>query len=140
MLNLYLSNDSSFLVLNGDILTNLNPIRLVDELDYNDDCIGSIAIVPLKSPYGIVYTNTNGRIEKFEEKPVLKDYFVNAGVYCFKPDIFDYLPDKGDIERASFPMFASKGRLKAVKYTEVFWKSVDTHKDLEEAEAMIKRT
>ncbi|RLG90209.1 MAG: nucleotidyltransferase, partial [Thermoprotei archaeon] len=42
-------------------------------------------------------------------------------------------PDKGDLERTAFPAMANDGVLGAVKYTEVFWKSVDTYKDLEEA-------
>lgn len=130
-----LRNEEAFLVLNGDILTNLNPMRLVNEAG---DYVGSIALVPLRSPYGIVYLSAAGRVERFEEKPVLKGYFVNAGVYCFKPQIFEYLPDKGDVERTTFPKLASEGKLGAVKYEDVFWKSIDTYKDLEEAEKSLQ--
>jgi len=129
-----LRNDEAFLVLNGDVLTNLNPLRLVNEAC---DCVGSVALVPLRSPYGIVYLAAN-RVERFEEKPVLNGYFVNAGVYCFKPQIFEYLPDKGDVERTTFPRLASEGKLRAVKYEDVFWKSIDTYKDLEEAEKSLQ--
>jgi len=43
------------------------------------------------------------------------------------------LPEKGDIEKTAFPKMASDGVLAAVKYTDIFWRSIDTHKDLEEA-------
>lgn len=131
-----LRNDEVFLVLNGDVLTDLNPLRLVNEIS---ECVGSVALVPLRSPYGVVYTNAADKVERFEEKPTLESYFINAGVYCLKPEVFKYLPEKGDIERTTFPKLASEGKLRAVKYQDVFWRAIDTHKDLGEAEKELAR-
>jgi len=130
-----LRSDEFFLVLNGDVLTNLNPLKLVEE---TDGYVGAIAIVPLRSPYGIVHTNSQGVVKKFSEKPIIKEFFMNAGVYCLTPDVFSYLPEKGDIEKTAFPRLVSEGKLKAVRYEGVFWKSIDTHKDLEEAEDSLR--
>ena len=49
-----------------------------------------------------------------------------------RPDIFDYLPEKGDIEKTSFPRLARERRLVALRYMDVFWRSIDTYKDVEE--------
>ena len=72
-------------------------------------------------------------------KPILESYWINAGVYYFKPKVFEYLPDVGDIERTAFPELARSRKLRGVKYRGVLWKSIDTHKDLEEAENLLRR-
>ncbi|MCY0882472.1 MAG: nucleotidyltransferase, partial [Acidianus infernus] len=63
----------------------------------------------------------------------LKDYWINAGVYFLKPTIFEYLPEKGDIERITFPTLAEKGLLRGKKFENVYWRSIDSVKDVEEA-------
>ncbi|RLE56300.1 MAG: nucleotidyltransferase [Thermoprotei archaeon] len=132
-----LKNEDSFLVLNGDIITNLDP-RLLVEAIKESDAIGAIAAVPLRSPYGILDIDEAGFIIKFREKPELVNYWINAGVYCFKPEIFEYLPARGDIEVTAFPKLAEEKKLKAVKYRNVMWKSIDTVKDIEEAEKLLR--
>jgi len=131
-----LRREENFLVLNGDVITNLNPSRLGKDLN---NYVGVLALVPLKSPYGVVDTDSNGRVTRFREKPTLPEYWVNAGVYHLNPKIFNYLKDKSDIETTAFPKLADEGKLKAVKYDRCFWKSIDVYKDIEEAEKDLKR-
>ncbi|UXD21096.1 nucleotidyltransferase [Ignicoccus pacificus DSM 13166] len=126
-----LRNEDKFVVLNGDILTNLNVRKVCEALE--GDLVGTIALVPLPSPYGIVlFDKESGLIKEFKEKPRIPDYFINAGIYCFTNKIFDYLPKSGNIEKVTFPELARKGLLKAVPFTDVFWRSIDTFKDIEE--------
>ena len=120
--------DEEFIVTNGDIITNLDITKL-----NLDNCIASIALVPLRSPYGVVQLNAEGKITRFVEKPVLKEYWINAGVYKMKSEIFEYLPDKGDIEKTTFPLLAERGLLKGITFENVYWRSIDTIKDYEEA-------
>jgi len=133
----YLENISSFLVLNGDILTDLRILPLIDSL--NEDIVGVLALVPLPSPYGIVEFDDEGYILRFREKPLIEDYWINAGVYLFNKSIFKYLPDKGDIEKITFPILADKGLLKSVRYQGIFWRSIDTFKDIEYIERYRER-
>ncbi len=127
-----LKSEPVFLVLNGDILTNLDPRRLIEKLEEADDAVGVIASVPLRSPYGILEVRGD-KVVSFREKPLLRDYWINAGVYAFRPEVFKYLPDHGDIEVTAFPRLAEEGRLYTVRYENVYWRSIDTHKDVEEA-------
>ena len=127
-----LRNEEFFIAMNGDIITNLNPMRLVERLQEKREAV-TIATVPLKSPYGVLEIDSEGRIQSFREKPVLTEYWINAGIYAMTPKVFDYLPVKGDIERTAFPKLASENLLGAVRYEDVFWKSIDTYKDVEEA-------
>ncbi len=126
----FLEDCEKFIVVNGDILTNLPVNVLLEEL--KGDLVGVIALTPMRSPYGIVHVDENGYILEFREKPSL-DYLINAGVYAFTPEIFKYLPDKGDIERTTFPQLAKERKLKAVIMKDVYWRSIDSIKDVEEA-------
>ncbi len=132
-----LKSEKVFLVLNGDILTNLDPRKLVEKLEEEPEAVGVIASVPLRSPYGILEVKGD-RVVSFREKPLLRDYWINAGVYAFKPKVFEYLPDHGDIEVTAFPRLAEEGKLFTVKYDNVYWRSIDTHKDVEEASREIQ--
>ena len=131
-----LKNDESFLLINGDILTDLNPNELLRDLE--GSYLGTIALVPLPSPYGIVrFDEKTCRVTSFIEKPRLMDYWINAGVYVFKPGVFNYLPERGDIEKTALPKLADEGRLRAHLFKNTFWMSIDSHKDLEEASKII---
>ena len=133
-----LKNEDVFLVLNGDIITNLDPSRLIETVR-SGEAAAAVAAVPLRSPYGILELGEGDKILAFREKPVLHEYWINAGVYAMSPRVFDYLPQRGDIERNGFPQLAREGLLKAVKYEGVFWRSIDTHKDIEEAAKELAR-
>lgn len=130
-----LNKENMFLVVNGDIITNLNPLKMLRYLDTR--AIGVIAVHALPSPYGVLEIDKNNFITEFKEKPYLYDYWINAGVYLFDHRIFKFLPEKGDIERTTFVELAKAKRLRAVKYSNVFWKSIDTHKDIEEVEKIL---
>jgi len=133
-----LGKEDYFLLINGDIITNLNPLELIEALEKNPRAIASIAVVPLRSPFGVVKVDENNIIVSFVEKPVIPDYMINAGVYAIRPEIFNYLPEKGDIERTCFPKLASEKRLVARVYGgETYWRSIDTIKDIEEVSSDI---
>lgn len=133
----YLS-DGTFAALNGDVLTDIPIGKLAKVLEDRNDAIVSIALVPLKSPYGVVRMSEDGRIESFVEKPSIEDYLINAGVYVMRNEIFKYLPDIGDIEKTTFPQLAREGRLYGVKFLNNYWRSIDTVKDIEEVTNDIK--
>lgn len=123
-----LSGQKEFFMVNGDILTNLDPEMLRD-----GGGVHSLALVPLRSPYGVVEVDKDAKVLGFVEKPRIKDRWINAGVYHFTSDIFSYLPDNGNIEVTALPALAKEGKLVAARYEEVFWRSIDSHKDIEEA-------
>jgi len=126
--SLYLTNDQ-FVVVNGDILTNLPIDKLVSAVGNHD---GAIALVPLRSPYGVVEFDSEGFVVRFREKPLFEEYYINAGVYILKRKVLEELPERGNIEETLFPRYAQQRRLKAVVFKNVFWRSVDSLKDLEE--------
>ncbi|AZI75981.1 putative nucleotidyltransferase [Sulfolobales Beppu virus 1] len=125
--------NDEFIAMNGDILTNIDIRRLTLENPY----IVAISLIPLRSSFGVVKLEGE-KIISFEEKPILKEYWMNAGIYKMKPDIFEYLPDKGDIEKTTFPLLAQTGNIKGVKFDPCIWISIDSIKDLEMAQEITK--
>ncbi len=130
--------EEAFLMLNGDILTNLDLQKLYANLG---DTMASIAVIPLPSPYGVIDIKDSGIIAGFKEKPRLDGYWINAGIYCLSPKILKSLPKQGNIETTTFPDLAEKGLIKATRYNsnDVVWRSIDSHKDIEEAEKELKQ-
>ncbi len=117
-------DEPNFFVINGDVITDLDPRNLQSKLN-------SIAVVPLRTSYGIVEI-INDKVKRFHEKPIISDYWMNAGIYHLSKEIIKHVPKKGNIENSTFPLYCTKDRLFAVKYKKAFWHSIDSHKDIEE--------
>ena len=117
-----------FFMINGDILTNIDFKNLADKNKTN-----TLAVVPLNSPYGIVDFDEQLNVTGFKEKPHIVDKWINAGIYFFNEEVFNYLPDKGNIETTALPEMANQQKLKAKKFENSFWKSIDSHKDIEKS-------
>jgi NDP-sugar pyrophosphorylase family protein len=117
-------DDENFFVINGDVITNIDPRKLKTNPN-------SIAVIPLRTSFGIVSLNKN-KVKRFEEKPEIFEHWMNAGIYYLSKKILKHLPKNGNIEHTTFPILASEGSLFAVKYEKAFWYSIDSHKDIEE--------
>ena len=124
-------SEETIIACNGDILTDQTLAEMIAAHDARG-AIASVMLTPLKSPYGVVDIEEDGRIASFREKPVLP-YWINAGIYVLSRSFFALLPDKGDHETETFPRLAEAGQLAAMK-SRRFWRSVDSFKDLKEAE------
>jgi mannose-1-phosphate guanylyltransferase len=129
----FVSGEDSFFVLNGDVLTELDPNKLISITNSN-----VLAVVPLRSPFGVVELDENSHVRGFIEKPEISGRWINAGLYLFTSEVFSYLPAEGNVEVTALPILAKEGRLQAVRYKDVFWRSIDSHKDIEEASQEIK--
>jgi NDP-sugar pyrophosphorylase family protein len=116
---------------NGDILT-YQPLAELVAYHQEQSATATVMLTPLRSPYGVVDVQDNGRIDSFREKPELP-YWINGGIYVLSREFFALLPDKGDHETTTFPQLASEGRLYGFKSRE-YWRPVDSIKDLAEAE------
>jgi len=117
-------DSNGFFVINGDVITDLDFRKLKK---YSN----TMAIIPLRTSFGLVDVSGD-KVQKFEEKPEIFHHWMNAGVYHLSSDVIRYLPRVGNIENTTFPTLSKKGNLHAIKYTRVFWHSIDSHKDIEE--------
>ena len=123
--------DKSFLVINGDIITNIDLKKMMEKEN-------SIASIQLKTKFGILQTDGN-KIIKFDEKKEIKNTWMNAGIYNLKKETIKKLPTVGDIEKTLFPDYAKKEKLSTIKFTNSEWYSVDSFKDMEECSLVIEK-
>jgi len=117
-------NEKNFFVINGDVITNIDLIKLKAHQN-------SIAVISLRTAYGVIHVSGE-KVERFEEKPEILHHWMNAGIYYLNKTIMDFLPKKGNIETVTFPLLAKKEKLHVVKFNNVFWNSIDSHKDVDE--------
>lgn len=120
-----------FVAINGDIMTDLDlsPMKTGGK-----DFLAKIALVPMVSPFGVVKT-VGDKVSGFEEKPVLRDVYINAGIYWFSGSSLGMFPAIGSVEKDVFPKLAGEGRLGFFRFQihNRFWRSIDNIKDYEEA-------
>jgi NDP-sugar pyrophosphorylase family protein len=83
--------DTRFLVLNGDLLTDLNLNAFVSA-HREHGCELTIATVEkdIRMDFGIIESRGN-RVVRFREKPHLR-HLVSMGVYCMEPRVLDHIP------------------------------------------------
>ncbi|MFI6150874.1 NDP-sugar synthase [Streptomyces sp. NPDC051109] len=114
--------DSPVLVFNGDILTGLDIAGLVD----SHRAVGadvSLHLVRVEDPraFGLVPTDSEGRVLAFTEKPQTPEEIItdqiNAGCYVFRRSVIDSIPAGRpvSVERETFPgLLAAGARLHGV--------------------------
>ena len=103
----------TYLVLNGDILTDLDLTALVAH-HRDRDAVATIALGRVEDarPYGLVAVDEAGRVLEFQEKPAdLVPGAVNAGTYVLEPEALSAVVPgtRVNIEREVFPAMISAG-------------------------------
>ena len=116
-------SDNSFVVINGDIITNINLRKILKKPN-------TIAANELKTKFGTMEIR-NSKIVAFNEKIDVENVWMNPGVYHLSSDIRRILPKKGSLESTVFPKLAKNNLLHTVKFKNVLWHSIDSHKDIE---------
>ncbi len=102
----YLTADGeSFLVMAGDALTDID-LRALARAHERNGGIATLATTRVDNTreYGVVVTDSDGRVQGFQEKPdpaeALSD-IANCMIYAFRPEVFEYFPDETVIDFAN---------------------------------------
>jgi NDP-sugar pyrophosphorylase family protein len=83
--------DGTFLVINGDILTDLSLNAFVAFHRQQGSALTvATATRTIKIDFGLI-EDTAGRVTRFKEKPVLS-HLVSMGIYCMEPEVLDHIP------------------------------------------------
>lgn len=81
-----------FLVMNGDVLTDLNFVKFYDyHVEKNHFFTVSTCKRELRSEFGVLEINKNGLLSKFQEKPIFK-FDVSMGIYMLSKEALEYIP------------------------------------------------
>jgi len=135
--------DETFLVLNGDIFTDLDIMAMM-EFHQREKAKVTIALTPVDDPtsYGLVETDAQGRVLRFLEKPKPSDIttnMINAGLYIVEPDILAHIPPQANFsfERELFPLLLDRGEPIYAFPSAAYWIDIGTpekylqlHRDL----------
>jgi mannose-1-phosphate guanylyltransferase len=118
--------DERFIVMNGDILTDLDVGSLV-AFHEAAGAEGTLALHRAEDPtgYGVVAIDATGRVEAFVEKPASGEApsdLVNAGTYVLEPSVLERIRPGApvNVERVTFPAMVAEGTLFA-KDGEAYW-------------------
>ena len=123
--------DETFLVVNGDVLTDLDVTALV-AFHHEHGAEATIALHPVEDPsrFGVVVTDARGRVSEFIEKPPRGEAptnLINAGTYVFEPSVLQRIDSgrKVSVERETFPALAVDGTLFAMA-DDAYWLDTGT--------------
>jgi glucose-1-phosphate cytidylyltransferase len=78
----------------------------------------------------------NNVVKNFQEKPQMKQGWINGGYFVVEPDFFDYIDnDSTVLEKEPLERVANEGQLMAFKHNG-FWQCMDTKRDKDLLESM----
>jgi len=106
--------DETFLVISGDSITDFDLTAAIAFHKQNKSKATLILTrVPNPIEFGVVITDTEGRINRFLEKPSSSEIFsdtVNTGTYILEPEVLEYLPanTECDFSKDLFPLLLAK--------------------------------
>ena len=116
----------TFIAVNGDVISDFPLVELVDAHRRNNGA-ATIALTPVEDPsrYGVVVSDSEGRVQAFVEKPPADEApsrWINAGMYVLDLAVLDLIPETRpvSIERETFPALVQKGLLFAMA-DDGFW-------------------
>ncbi len=123
--------DETFIVVNGDVLTDVDTSALVEFHRAH----GAMATIHLKavddpSRFGVVPTDGDGRVIEFVEKPPperVPTNLINAGTYVLEPEVLERIPvgRRVSVERETFPALAAEGAVFAMA-SDAYWLDTGT--------------
>lgn len=120
-------SDEDFMVTYGDGVADIDIGKIV-KFHKKQGVIGTVTGVHPKSKYGLLTIDKDNIVNKFIEKPVLKEW-VNGGFMIFKRSFFNYLR-KGEFEHPALSRLVNIQQL-SVYIHNGFWHSLDTYPDVD---------
>ncbi len=124
--------DNTFLVISGDVLTDIDLSALV-KAHHDSAAAASIALKRVDDPleFGIVITRPDHSIERFLEKPSWGEVFsdtINTGIYVLEPEVFEFISPGEVVDFAAdvFPAMLDRGLAIHGHVADGYWEDVGT--------------
>ena len=124
--------DASFLVFNGDIFSDIDLTNMMN-FHREKKADTSIALTPVDdpTPYGVVETDAEGRVQRFVEKPRREEVttnMINAGIYVMEPHVLDYIAPNVffTFEHGVFPSLLETGKAVYGYSSQAYWIDIGT--------------
>jgi NDP-sugar pyrophosphorylase family protein len=126
--------DSTFLVTNGDVLTNLDLNDLL-ETHRRTGALATIAMHQrqVKVDLGVIQTNGSNEIIGYIEKPTY-DFHVSMGIYVFEPKVLSYIEKNKYLDFPNLVLMMLAAGEKVLGYPfDGYWQDLGRPDDYEQA-------
>jgi len=135
---LQLSDDAPFLVMNGDIYTDLDFGSLLEEHQGSGaDATMCVREFAYRIPFGVVRRSADGRVCGIDEKPSVS-HMVNAGIYVFNPDVLSCVPSNRPFPMtALFEEIIRRDKSTRTHVIDGMWIDVGRNEDFKYAETLL---
>ena len=129
----------SFVVYYGDVLTDMN---LKAMLGFHEEkkamcTIAMSTAVPIE--YGVGRVANDGRVEYFEEKPILKEYPISMGIQVCEREILSYCKPNTDLAHDVIPKLVKEGKSVYAFLSPQRHYDIGTFKTLEEVRQLFQK-
>lgn len=122
----HVEGEEMFLANYADVLTDLPLNDMIDRFKASE-AVGALLAVPPQAAFHCVDIGTDDRISSIS---ALQDMplWENGGYFALRPEIFEYLPENGDLIADACSALSAQGRMMAYRYRG-FWQPADTVKE-----------
>ncbi len=121
--------DETFMLTYGDGLADMN---INDTLNFHKKHGKLMTMTSAKpdSRFGLLNIDENNKVLQFQEKPQIKDSWVNAGYFICEPEVFDYIGDDEDVvlEQEPIKNLVKDEQIHTYKHNG-FWMPMDNLRD-----------
>ena len=128
----HVEGDELFLANYADVVTDAPLDHMIAKFR-SSGAAASLLAVPPPVSFHCVEVGADGMVSQLQAASQLP-MWVNGGYFVLTPEIFDHLPEGGDLVQDCCTSLAEEGRLLAQPFTG-FWRSVDTVKERIELDA-----
>lgn len=129
----HLLSEELFFASYSDSITDLD-INISKNILIKNKAICSFAAVkPSQSYHWVNFQPNDSELVSRLDESSQQDLWINGGYMCLKPEIFQYMNVGEELVLEPFSRIAKVHKLASYKY-QGYWKSIDTYKDLIEAE------
>lgn len=122
--------DSTFMVMSGDLVTDFDLSKIIEFHESKKSPV-TITLTSVSNPlqFGVVITDSQGRILRFLEKPGWGEVFsdtINTGIYILEPEVFNFIPKAApfDFSKDLFPIFLKQEIPIFACNAEGYWRDV----------------
>ncbi len=129
--------NETFLLTYGDAVSDLNINKVIDFHKSHNKLVTITGVRP-PARFGELTINENNEVLEFKEKPNIKEGWINGGFFVIEPEFFNFINnDSSILEKEPLEKAAKINELIAYLH-DGFWHCIDTKRDKDNLEEIIK--
>jgi mannose-1-phosphate guanylyltransferase/phosphomannomutase len=131
--------DERFIIISGDVLTDFDLTQAI-KFHEEKNAKATLVLTRAKNPlaFGVVITDSGGKITRFLEKPSWGEVFsdtINTGIYIIEPEVLKLIPyqKEFDFSKNLFPAMLEQDMGLYGYIAEGYWRDVGNLNEYQEA-------